>query len=249
MLPDTSRFDGLLKELYVDLARPGVSQVGKAIGAVLGLGNTALWPLHLLNERARIALEANLDRYRRRLESTPLEGVVSVPPEIAVPILEQLSYVTDITLSEMYAGLLANASTASQEQNVHPTFARILMSLSPDEALLLQHLLSKPVGYVLTRKTFRPSGAKRCSLRFSGISLPLAFPNMTRVYLINLLSLGLISGVDPATLSAEINLSARQEGDSLEETHSSGGAATLTTLGRLLLIACGASSGGALPDI
>jgi hypothetical protein len=32
----------LLKEIYTDLAKPGVSQVGLAIGTILGLGNTAL---------------------------------------------------------------------------------------------------------------------------------------------------------------------------------------------------------------
>ncbi len=245
MLPDISRFDGLLKEIYIDLARPGVSQVGKAIGAVLGLGNTVLWPLHLLNERARIALEANLDRYRRRLENAPVEQVEPVPPEIAVPILEQLSYVSDGTLSEMYAGLLANASLRGHQQNIHPTFIRILASLSPDEALLLQQLLAKPVGYALTRKTFHPSGTKRCTLRFSGISRPLTFPDMTQIYLINLSSLGLVSGVDPAALSVELNLANRMDGDSSEETHSSGGTAALTKLGRLFLVACGEPSAGA----
>jgi len=44
---------GLLKEIYGDLAKPGVSQVGKALSTVVGLGNTILWPVALLNERQK----------------------------------------------------------------------------------------------------------------------------------------------------------------------------------------------------
>ena len=51
----------LLKEIYGDLLKPGVSQVGKAIGTLIGLGNTILWPLLLLNESARIAIDKNLE--------------------------------------------------------------------------------------------------------------------------------------------------------------------------------------------
>jgi hypothetical protein len=38
----------LMKEIYSDLAKPGVSQVGKNLGCILGLGNTALYPIYLL---------------------------------------------------------------------------------------------------------------------------------------------------------------------------------------------------------
>lgn len=44
---------GLIVEVYGDLAKPGVQQVGKALETVLGLGNTILWPLALANARAR----------------------------------------------------------------------------------------------------------------------------------------------------------------------------------------------------
>ena len=35
----------ILKEVYGDLAKPGAQQAGKALGTIVGLGNTILWPV------------------------------------------------------------------------------------------------------------------------------------------------------------------------------------------------------------
>lgn len=53
-------FADLIKEIYGDLAKPGVQNVGTALAAVLGLGVTLMWPIMWANERAKIALEDNL---------------------------------------------------------------------------------------------------------------------------------------------------------------------------------------------
>ena len=86
ILREATQIPGLLKDIYGDLAKPGVEQVGKALGTVLGLGNTILWPLTMLNERARIALEKNLEKYRRQLDGK--DKIVEVSPEVGVPVLE-----------------------------------------------------------------------------------------------------------------------------------------------------------------
>ncbi len=100
LLKEAAQIPALLKEIYGDLAKPGVSQVGKALGSVLGLGNTILWPVTLLNERARIALEKNLEKYREQIKDIPNEELTEVPPELGVPIVEKLSYVTNEELSK-----------------------------------------------------------------------------------------------------------------------------------------------------
>jgi len=51
-LPDTNWLKGfhdLIKEIYGDLAKPGVTQVGNALGTVIGLLNTCLSPIKYLN--------------------------------------------------------------------------------------------------------------------------------------------------------------------------------------------------------
>ena len=42
----------VLRLFYHDFAQPGVRQVGKALSTVLGLGNTALLPVKLVNDKA-----------------------------------------------------------------------------------------------------------------------------------------------------------------------------------------------------
>jgi hypothetical protein len=46
--------NNILLEVYGDLLKPGVSQVGQAIGTLLGYGNTILMPLALKNQKSKI---------------------------------------------------------------------------------------------------------------------------------------------------------------------------------------------------
>ena len=135
----------LLIELYGDLAKPGVAQVGKALSTVLGLGNTILLPIQLLNERARILVEANVERYREKLARTPENDICPVRPEVGVPVVEKLSYVSDPDLRELYTTLLAKASTYATQSQAHPSFVNIINNLSPDEAQLVRQFLQEPV--------------------------------------------------------------------------------------------------------
>ncbi|MTI63315.1 DUF4393 domain-containing protein [Methylophaga sp.] len=128
----------VFKEIYGDLAKPGVQQAGKALGTILGLGNTALWPIAMMNERSRIKLETNLEKYREKLESVPEDEICEVAPEIGVPIAEKLAYVTDSELSDMYAELLAQASIKTKAGAAHPSFVNVISNMSPDEAILLK---------------------------------------------------------------------------------------------------------------
>jgi hypothetical protein len=137
---EAMKLPALLPEIYGDLLKPGVKQAGIALETVIGLGNTLLWPFALANARAKIALEKNLEKYREEIKHLPEEKVAPVLPEIGVPILEKLSYVTDEELSDLYVNLLAKASCVDTVQFAHPAFANIINNLSPDEALLLKEL-------------------------------------------------------------------------------------------------------------
>ena len=141
----------ILREIYGDLVKPGIEQVGKALGTVLGLGNTILWPVQLLNEKSRIALELNLEKYRKKIENTPIEEICIVAPEIGVPIGEKLAYVTNDEISELYIELLSKASKSESVDVAHPSFVNIINSISPDEARLMrsfQHVNAVPFIHV-----------------------------------------------------------------------------------------------------
>ena len=119
-------FADLIKEIYGDLAKPGVQNVGTALAAVLGLGVTLMWPIMWANERAKIALEDNLEAYRDRLKDVPPEQISIAPPEVAMPILEKIGYVTNEELRSLYIELLAKASIKELNNQAHPSFVNII---------------------------------------------------------------------------------------------------------------------------
>ena len=88
--------------------------------------------------KTRIAIDKNLEKYRLQLEQALEEKIVEVRPEVGVPILEKLAYVSDEELSDLYLNLLAKASVSDTAQFAHPAFIAIISSLTPDEALLLK---------------------------------------------------------------------------------------------------------------
>ena len=188
--------DGLLKAIYGDLAQPGIQQVGKALGSVLGFGNTLLWPIQLINERTKIALQKNLDDFRERMESKQLESVVEIAPEIGVPIAEKLSYIQDDELRALYLNLLENGATIDGASSVHPSFVNVINNMCPDEAKLVAALskevvLPVVVGYV-QRVPANLGKRQVVNVRMQEYTKLNSFTNLP-AYLSNLEGLGLLS--------------------------------------------------------
>lgn len=185
----------ILKEIYGDLAKPGVQQVGKALSTVIGLGNTMLWPVALLNEKAKLLLEANLEKYRNKIAETPVEDICDVVPEVGVPIAEKLSYVSNEELSEMYTELLAKASQKSHANLAHPSFVNVINNISPDEAILLKSIRSMS-GLPFIEVRFQLKARNEWQtlnpilLELSCLS-DLQYPNNFHAYISNLEGLGI----------------------------------------------------------
>ncbi|EGQ7645810.1 DUF4393 domain-containing protein [Vibrio cholerae] len=136
----------LMLEIYGDLAKPGVKEVGKALATVLGLGNTILLPIHMLNEKSKVIVSKNLDKYRRKIEQYPEGDIIQVSPEIGVPVLEKLMYIEDDTLTDMFSELLAKSSNKEQVSRAHPRFVNVISGISPDEAAIIKCLASHYFG-------------------------------------------------------------------------------------------------------
>jgi hypothetical protein len=191
---------------YKDLAQPGVKQVGKALSTVIGLGNTALLPLKLLNEKANLLFAHHMEAYRKRLESIPDEDIVEVAPEIGAPILERLEKTTNEKLSELYINLLAGASVTDTAGLAHPRFVLLIESLAPDEAKVLDYMwkprprIHLPFIRVTAHQKLaegenpeeKPVETVLKDVTVLETSDYLAFPNNSRLYINNLLALGLL---------------------------------------------------------
>ncbi|WP_337081071.1 DUF4393 domain-containing protein [Acinetobacter pittii] len=136
-------YSPILHELYKDMAQPAARNVGLALGAITSIGLF----LHLLTswgtERINLRLKDNLEKYADRLKDFPEEEIVQAPPEVAMPIMEKLSYVTNEELKELYIELLAKASIKDLNDKAHPSFVNIINNLSPDEAKLIKYFNTK----------------------------------------------------------------------------------------------------------
>lgn len=196
----------LLKEIYGDLAKPGVLQVGKALETVLSLGNNLLLPIRLLNETSRSFEQKKFEEIAQRFNAIPIEDIVEVRPEIGTPILEKLSYTDDPVLREMFIELLAQASDKKKINQAHPAFVGIIQNITPDEAILLKHLKSsKSFPYMWVWEKASDEGSYRKLLDFiMDIPDEMIFPSNIPIYLSNLTGLGLIE-TDEGKFSPDLN--------------------------------------------
>lgn len=254
-----AQYPELLKEIYGDLAKPGVQQVGKALGTIIGLGNTLLIPLAMKNEKAKIALENNLNRYREKLANVPDDQICEVVPEIGVPIVEKLLYVTNEELSEMYTELLAKASQSQQANTAHPSFANMLSNMSPDEAILLKLIRNMQSGIPYIEVRLQEKGKNQwATLNEMMPGVPhldqLHIPAYVYAYISNMEGQGLLR------IRSDIFMVGENIYEPLEEnarnqylgfTHLkpdheitfARGRVDITPLGRMFLLACFSSSG------
>lgn len=183
--------NNILLEVYGDLLKPGVSQVGQAIGTLLGYGNTILMPLALKNEKSKITIQSNLNKYRQKLEEIPEENIQSVVPEIGVPILEKLMYVSDDTLVELYTELLAKASDKEQCQSTHPSFVNVINNISPKESQILERINEGLIA-VVDVDIVSDSGNHPCEQVSELVLSDVFYDENITAYLSNLFGLGLI---------------------------------------------------------
>lgn len=189
----------ILEKVYGDLVQPGCQQVGKALSTVLGLGNTVLLPVHLANERSKIIVERNLDKFRRTLAETPTDKVHEVPAEIGVPILEKLMYVQDDDISSLFVNLLSSAAIEENAWSAHPSFIKIIERLCPDEAVLLNSFAVEDTDFPAVRAVLEYTEEAKGWELVSRImtkwekQLNLKYPKNVSCYIDNLVSCGIFN--------------------------------------------------------
>jgi hypothetical protein len=184
----------LLKEIYGDLAKPGVQQVGMALKTVLQLGSNILLPFRLLNETACAFEKSKFEDIAKRFSQIPQEDIIEISPEIGTPILEKLSYVQDETLRTMFIELLAKSSSASQVDLAHPSFVNLISSMSPDEAVMIKSFSGIANIPFISLEAVNPTNSSSIMIADLIISTPngVSFPDRIPLYLSNLAGLGIL---------------------------------------------------------
>ena len=142
--------DNIIKDLgtevYKDAASPAVKEVGNVAGrsvkALLAPIRGFLWCWERIEEYVEKEVQ-------KRLERIPDNQIKSPDPEIAVPLLQSLTYTAqNETLREMYIALLANSMDKCKENIVHPSYVEVIRKMNRLDALLFEKL-STMSGYIM----------------------------------------------------------------------------------------------------
>jgi Abortive infection alpha len=134
----------LTPEVYKDVAKPVFQEVGSVAGrtakALLSPIRGLLWGW----EQIEKIVEEGI---KKRFEKIPEDRRKTPEPEIAVPLIQALSYTAqNETLREMYLNLLANSMDISKEKDVHPSFVELIKQMNSLDAKVFEKI-SEDSGY------------------------------------------------------------------------------------------------------
>lgn len=137
---------GLAKAIpiYQDAVQPAAREIGKSLATVTKTVNIALAPIKALVWGYEKIEDYLTERISEKLKNIPKEDIETPPTNIAGPAVEALRYTGhNEDIRELYASLLAMAMNKNTSDKAHPSFVEVIKNLSTNEAIILQHFISK----------------------------------------------------------------------------------------------------------
>ncbi|HEY4325368.1 MAG TPA: DUF4393 domain-containing protein [Mucilaginibacter sp.] len=127
--------------LYKDLFQPGVRQLGKAFGTVLGTINLALMPLEQAIWNYQTTSQWLHKDLAERLKDVSAEKIITPKASIVGPAIDSLKFLgEEPDLRNMFAKLISTAMNSDTADGVHPGFVEILKNLSATDAKMIKHI-------------------------------------------------------------------------------------------------------------
>jgi hypothetical protein len=185
--------------VYQDVVQPAAREIGTGLQTVAKTIHIALAPVSALVWGYETIRDFVSTCIAEKLKNVPLGNIKTPAPHVVVPALEALRYTGhQEVLRDLYANLLATSLDTETCQNAHPAFVEMIKNMSPDEARIMRlfsmadsalpiieiraHDKEEAKGYRVIHRCFSLIG------REAGCTLP----NLTAVYLDNLVRLGLL---------------------------------------------------------
>lgn len=149
----TDEVTKLAPEVYKDLVKPAAQEVGVVAGrsakALLSPVRAFLWSWERIEQLV-------MDGVNRRFEKIPEERRKTPDPEVAVPLIQALTYTAqNDTLREMYLNLLTNSMDTAMDKSVHPSFVDLIKQMNALDAKVFEKLAGE-TGY---QKAINPNVA------------------------------------------------------------------------------------------
>lgn len=189
---------GVMGMVYNNLALRGTTNLSKGLGKIFEL-TSSLKDSWLSKDSTNIKKETfqnNLSALKEKIDEIPEEKVCEVPPEIGVPIMDKLTYVTNKQIRDAYINLLSKSASEDTANLAHPAFESLIGRLSADEARILDYLKGREEVVFLNYKINTEKSGYYMKKKFAtGIEYDVAldFPSNIDVYIINLLNMGILS--------------------------------------------------------
>lgn len=240
----------LAKEVYGDALKPGMTEIGKAIQTVLGLGNTVLTSIAMVNDKVKHIREKNLLKLDAKLKRIESEKIVDIHPEIAVPVLRKLEYTQNKEIADLFLNLLTTAANFDTAHLAHPSFVNIISNISPDEAKILKYIqVNRPLCHVNIRSNNKDGTFSSFCLGTTVLEIDsiIDFKSNSTIYISNLLGLGLLGDFACPSGNAQVQkiktflndeLQKIQSLEKVDTTQFQFGSYDLTKYGELFLDCC-----------
>lgn len=130
------------KEVYCDLAKPALKNIGEIFGTITGwFNNVAFYPV----KRANIEYCYKLEDFARQLAEKaidiPPDKLVEPPLRIAGPVLEGMKYSYDEDeIRDMFLNLLASAMNSDIQSKTHPSYVQSIQRMSAFDAIVFKSI-------------------------------------------------------------------------------------------------------------
>lgn len=131
-------------EGYNDVAKPAMQEMGTTAQRTVKMILAPLRGLLWCWERVEEMIDEGVSK---RLKDVPTDNIKTPDPELAIPLMQSLSYTAqNETLREMFLNLLANSMNKDMDKNTHPSFVDMIGKMSTLDARVFELLvkLNKP---------------------------------------------------------------------------------------------------------
>ncbi|NMN37732.1 DUF4393 domain-containing protein [Pedobacter sp. SG918] len=217
--------NSLLGMLYKDSMQPSVQLLGNALGTVFEFCTTPLLLCKWGSEAAKLNYKKHLDDYAKRIKSIPENDLISVNPQVGVPIMDRLTYITNEEVADLFISLLAKASSKTTINEAHPAYIHLIDRLAIDEARILRTLINIEFIPSISLQAHLKGLLKGFDMiltEATDLKTELLFPTNVDTYLDNLKSLGILDnthGNYQTDDSLYSSLFLKYDVDRLEEEH------------------------------
>lgn len=183
--------------VYQDVAQPAAQEVGKSLQIIAKTVNIALSPIKALVWSYEKLEQFINKEVSAKLENTSDANIQTPKANIAVPILQALTYSEDEPeLQDLFANLLACSMDKGTSMYAHPSYVEAIKQMTPDEAKLMSFFSVNTTFPIITIKLVNKDNRGETDyarhVTLIGTLAKCDNPNLIPVYIDNLIRLGFI---------------------------------------------------------